>query len=149
MSTIEWLLVVVACVLVVYAAFVVALVIAGRHEAARSLAGFIPDCFVLVRRLVGDPRVPRRRKLVLWLVAGYLAFPIDLVPDFIPVAGQLDDAVVVALGLRVLLKGAGTDLLREHWPGPEASLAVVLRLAGAPKPPSGPNPAPRGLPPTR
>jgi uncharacterized membrane protein YkvA (DUF1232 family) len=142
-STLQWLLLVVACVLILYAAFILVLVIAGRHETARGLAGFVPDCFVLVRRLVGDPRVPRRRKLVLWLVAGYLAFPIDLVPDFIPVAGQLDDAVVVALGLRTLLKGSSADLLREHWPGPEGSLAVVLRLAGVPDRPAS-TPAPRG-----
>ena len=132
MSALEWLLDVAVCCVVLYTAFVVVLVIAGRHETARGLAGFVPDCFVLVRRLVGDPRVPRRRKLLLWLVAAYLACPIDLVPDFIPVAGQLDDAVVVALGLRALLKGSSAELLREHWPGPEASLAVVLRLAGVP-----------------
>ena len=143
MSALEWLLVVAVCCVVLYTAFVVVLVIAGRHETARGLAGFVPDCFVLVRRLVGDPRVPRRRKLLLWLVAGYLALPIDLVPDFIPVAGQLDDAVVVALGLRALLKGSSADLLREHWPGPEGSLAVVLRLAGVPDRPVS-TPAPRG-----
>jgi uncharacterized membrane protein YkvA (DUF1232 family) len=147
-SIVQWLLLVAACVVVIYAAFVVALVIAGRRETARGLAGFIPDCFVLVRRLVGDPRVPRRRKLLLWLVAGYLALPIDLVPDFIPVAGQLDDAVVVALGLRALLKGSGNELLREHWPGPEASLAVVLRLAGARDRPVS-SPAPPAPPATR
>jgi uncharacterized membrane protein YkvA (DUF1232 family) len=129
-STLQWLLLVAACVVVVYAAFVLALVIAGRHDTARSLAGFIPDCIVLVKRLLHDPRVPRRRKLILGLVVGYLAVPFDLVPDFIPVAGQLDDAVVVALGLRALLRGSGTELLREHWPGPEQSLAVVLRLMG-------------------
>jgi uncharacterized membrane protein YkvA (DUF1232 family) len=144
MSALQWLLVVAVCGVVLYAAFVAALVIAGRHETARGLAGFVPDCVVLVTRLVGDPRVPRRRKLVLWLVAGYLAFPLDLVPDFIPVAGQLDDAVVVALGLRVLLKGSGAELLREHWPGPETSLAVVLRLAGArDRPVSSPAPGAR------
>lgn len=148
MTALQWLLAVAVCGVVLYAAFVLGLVVAGRHETARGLAGFLPDCVVLVRRLVADPRVPRRRKLVLWLVAGYLAFPIDLVPDFIPVAGQLDDAVVIALGLRALLKGSGADLLREHWPGPQGSLAVVLRLAGATDGPR-PNPAPPGLPPTR
>jgi uncharacterized membrane protein YkvA (DUF1232 family) len=130
-STLQLLLLLVACVLVVYAAFVAALVLAGRRTAARGLAGFIPDCIVLVKRLLGDPRVPRRRKVLLWLLVGYLALPFDLVPDFIPVAGQLDDAVVVALALRALLRGSGTERLREHWPGPESSLAVVLRLVGA------------------
>jgi uncharacterized membrane protein YkvA (DUF1232 family) len=131
MSSLEWLLVVAACLLVVYAAFVVALIVVGRRQGARSVARFIPDCIVLLRRLLADPRVPRRYKLLLGALVGYLAFPFDLVPDFIPIAGQIDDAVVVALALRAVLRGSGTELLREHWPGPESSLAVVLRLVGA------------------
>lgn len=114
----------------VYAAFVAALVLAGRREDARALATFIPDCIVLVSRLARDPRVPRRRKLLLLALAGYLALPFDLVPDFIPVAGQLDDAIVVALVLRSLVRSGGDDLIRELWPGPEQSLALILRLAG-------------------
>ena len=131
MSSLQWLLLVAACLLVVYAVFVIALIAAGRGQAARGVAGFIPDCIVLLRRLLGDPRLPRRHKLLLGALIGYLALPIDLVPDFIPVAGQLDDAVIVALALRAVLRGAGTELLREHWPGPESSLAVVLHLVGA------------------
>jgi uncharacterized membrane protein YkvA (DUF1232 family) len=122
--------IVVAAVLAVYAIFVLALVVAGRRSQARALAGFVPDSVVLVKRLLGDPRVPRRRKLGLALLVAYLAMPIDLVPDFIPVAGQLDDAIVLALALRWLTRGAGAEILREHWPGPEESLRLVLRLAG-------------------
>jgi uncharacterized membrane protein YkvA (DUF1232 family) len=118
-------------VLGVYAAFVLALFLAGRHGQARALAGFVPDCAVLFKRLVGDPRVPRRRKLLLGLMAAYLLSPIDLVPDFIPVAGQLDDAILVALVLRSVVGSAGPGLIREHWPGPDESLRAVLRLAGA------------------
>ena len=59
----------------------------------------------------------------------YLASPIDLVPDFIPVAGQLDDAVLVIIAVRVLLHGSGPHLLAEHWPGPRRSLNVILRFA--------------------
>jgi uncharacterized membrane protein YkvA (DUF1232 family) len=124
------LLIVAACILTVYAAFVVALIIAGRRRDARVVVRFIPDCIVLVRRLLGDHRVPRRHKLLLGALVGYLAFPIDLVPDFIPVAGHVDDLLVVVLALRVVLRGSGSDLLREHWPGPESSRAFVLRLVG-------------------
>jgi uncharacterized membrane protein YkvA (DUF1232 family) len=89
---------------------------------------------VLVKRLLGDPRVSRTRKAVLVLLAGYLVLPFDVVPDFIPVVGQLDDAIIVALVLRTVLRGAGADLIGEHWPGPDASLRAVLRLAGVPAP---------------
>ena len=130
MSTLQWLLLVAAVFLLVYAGLVLALILAGRKRSARDLARFIPDCIVLVRRLLGDPRVHRRHKLLLGAVVGYLALPFDLVPDFIPVAGQADDALVVVLALRAVLRGSGSELVREHWPGPERSLSVVLRFAG-------------------
>ena len=114
-----------------YLIAVLALVLAGRRGDARALAGFVPDCLVLFRRLLGDRRIPRRRKALLALLIGYLAMPLDLVPDFIPVAGQLDDAILVAVVLRLLLRTEGADRVREHWPGPEASLRVLLRLSGA------------------
>ena len=84
---------------------------------------------MLVQRLLRDPRVPRRRKLALALLAAYLVLPFDLVPDFIPAAGQLDDAILVALVLRGLVRGGGEPLLREHWPGPERSLALISGAA--------------------
>jgi uncharacterized membrane protein YkvA (DUF1232 family) len=90
----------------------------------------LPDCVVLVSRLLRDDRVPRRRRWLLVALAGYLALPFDLVPDFVPVAGQLDDVIVVALVLRHLVRAGGDELIREHWPGPARSLDVVLRLAG-------------------
>jgi uncharacterized membrane protein YkvA (DUF1232 family) len=131
MSWLTWLLVSVAVVAAVWTAFVAWLVVAGRREDARAFATFIPDCIVLVTRLARDPRVPRRRKLLLLALLGYLALPFDLVPDFIPVAGQLDDALVVALVLRSLIRSGGEPLLRDLWPGPERSLTVILRLAVA------------------
>jgi uncharacterized membrane protein YkvA (DUF1232 family) len=129
MSPAHWLLVAAASAVAAYAAVVAALALAGRREAARALASFVPDCVVLVRRLMTDARVPRRSKLLLAALAAYLALPFDLVPDFIPVAGQLDDAVLVALVLRAVVRGGGPEIVREHWPGPDSSLALVLRLA--------------------
>lgn len=128
----EWIGVGLATFVAIYAAFVLALLALGRRRDARALAGFIPDCIVLVKRLLGDPRIPRRHKLLLGMLIGYLALPFDLVPDFIPVAGQADDALVVALVLRAVLRASGPDRLREHWPGPDNSLALLLRLIGAP-----------------
>jgi uncharacterized membrane protein YkvA (DUF1232 family) len=125
----QWLLIAFGAALAIYAAFLAWLVIRGRHEDARALARFIPDCIVLVTRLARDPRVPRRRKVLLVALGGYLALPFDLVPDFIPVAGQLDDAIVVALVLRRFVRAGGESLIRELWPGPEQSLDLILRLA--------------------
>jgi uncharacterized membrane protein YkvA (DUF1232 family) len=62
-------------------------------------------------------------------VGVYLSIPFDVVPDFIPVVGQLDDALVVAAALRSVLRASGRELVREHWPGPRASLELLLRLA--------------------
>lgn len=129
MSWWAWLLVGVGVLLAVWAGFVIWLLAVGRRGEARALATFVPDCIVLVTRLARDPRVPRRRKLLLLGLVGYLALPFDLVPDFIPVAGQLDDAIVVALVLRHVIRSGGEPLLRELWPGPEHSLALILRLA--------------------
>jgi uncharacterized membrane protein YkvA (DUF1232 family) len=125
----QWVLIGVAASAVIYAGFVLLLVKVGRRDEARALARLIPDCAVLFRRLLADARVPRSRKALLIGAIGYLALPLDLVPDFIPVAGQADDAIVVALVLRAVLRAAGPDLVREHWPGPEESMNAILRLA--------------------
>jgi uncharacterized membrane protein YkvA (DUF1232 family) len=114
----------------VYIVGIAALIAAGRREDARALAGFIPDCVVLVSRLARDKRISRPRRVLLFGVLGYLAVPVDLVPDFLPGIGQLDDAVLLGLALRVVVRGGGTELVREAWPGPEASLTLVLRAAG-------------------
>jgi uncharacterized membrane protein YkvA (DUF1232 family) len=113
----------------VYTAFVIWLLLAGRRQDARALARFIPDCLVLFHGLLADDRVPRRSRLLLVALIGYLAMPFDLVPDFIPVAGQLDDAIIVAIVLRSVLRAGGPELLREHWPGPAVSLNTLIRLA--------------------
>lgn len=93
-----------------------------------EIARLVPDCAVLLARLARDPRVARRHKLVLLAAGGYLALPFDLVPDFIPVAGQLDDALVVWAALRSVFRSAGQEIIAEHWPGTPDGLARVERL---------------------
>jgi uncharacterized membrane protein YkvA (DUF1232 family) len=125
----RWLLFLGLVAVIVYGLFVAGLALAGRKGDARALAGFIPDCIVLFRRLLADPRMPRRYRVIVIAMLGYLVLPFDVVPDFIPVAGQLDDAVVVALALRAILRAGGLELIEEHWPGPRSSLAMILKLA--------------------
>jgi uncharacterized membrane protein YkvA (DUF1232 family) len=124
-----WLLVSVGALFAVWASVVLWLLAAGRRGDALALATFIPDCIVLMTRLARDPGVPRHRKLLLVGLVGYLASPFDLVPDFIPVVGQLDDAIVVGFVLRQFVRAGDEQLIRELWPGPERSLDLVLRLA--------------------
>jgi uncharacterized membrane protein YkvA (DUF1232 family) len=89
----------------------------------------VPDCAVLFKRLLRDPRVPRRAKATLALVIPYLAMPFDLIPDFIPVLGQLDDALLVAAVFAYVARTAGREVIEELWPGSERGLAIVLALA--------------------
>jgi len=84
---------------------------------------------VLFKRLLRDPRVPFRAKIALALLVPYLALPFDVVPDFIPVAGQLDDAILVAAVIAYVVRRAGREVVEELWPGSERGLGVVLRLA--------------------
>jgi uncharacterized membrane protein YkvA (DUF1232 family) len=123
-----WLAITVA----LYAALVAALMLAGRRETARRVAMFIPECVALVRRLLTDPAVPRRHKLLLVALLAYLASPIDLVPDFVPIAGQLDDAILVALVLRVVLPGATVRSAPWHKTTTSpASRSPGARMSGA------------------
>jgi uncharacterized membrane protein YkvA (DUF1232 family) len=129
MPNIESMLVGLGVAVLAYLVLIAALVVAGRRSQALALARFVPHCLVLLHRLIGDEGVPRRRKLVLLGLVAYLAMPIDLVPDFIPVTGQLDDVTVAALALRYALRSGGPELLRRHWPGSDESLEAVMRLA--------------------
>ena len=123
-----WGLVLIA--LGLYVVAVAALIAGGRREDARALAGFIPDCLVLVSRLARDRRISRARRPILFLVLAYLALPIDLVPDFLPGIGQLDDAVLLGLALRVLVRGGGGELVRDAWPGPRGLWHWMLTQQG-------------------
>ena len=115
----------------VYCLCVLGLLFAGRGESARALAGFVPDLVVFFSRLARDPCVPRRRALLVGALVAYLASPIDLIPDFLPVIGQLDDAILAGVVLRLVIRDCPPSTLAELWPGPDSSLGVVLRLAGA------------------
>jgi len=134
---VSWLLFSIGVLVVVYAALIVALVAGTRQWDVRVIARLVPHCAILFKRLLADPRVPRRWKIASGFALVYLAVPFDLVPDFIPVAGQLDDAILVALVLRGLLRSAGPLLLREHWPGPAALLVPLERFASAVAVPGG------------
>jgi uncharacterized membrane protein YkvA (DUF1232 family) len=90
----------------------------------------VPDVVRLLKRLAGDATLPRGVRVRMVLLLVYLALPIDLVPDFIPVIGYADDAIVVALALRSVVRAAGPGALDRHWPGTPEGLSAVRRLAG-------------------
>jgi uncharacterized membrane protein YkvA (DUF1232 family) len=90
----------------------------------------LPDTLRLLRRLASDRKVPGGARVRLWLLLGYLAIPIDLVPDFVPVLGYADDAIIVSLVLRSVVRRAGASAIRIHWPGTDDGLAAVGRLTG-------------------
>lgn len=96
----------------------------------REILRLLPDLLRLLKRLATDPGLDRGVRIRLWLLIAYLAVPLDLVPDFIPVLGYADDAVVVALALRSVARRAGPQALHRHWPGSPAGLAAVLRACG-------------------
>ena len=92
----------------------------------KDLAGFLPDCVVAARRLRRDPRVPRRAKAAIAFAGPYVLSPIDLIPEFVPVIGPLDDVVVVALALRYAARRVPRDVLDEAWPGDRRVLDRLL-----------------------
>ena len=98
----------------------------------RELLRLLPDVLRLVHRLAGDGTLPRGVRVRLWLLLGYLALPFDLVPDFVPVLGHADDAIVVALVLRSVVRHAGPAALDRHWPGTPDGLAALRRASRLP-----------------
>ncbi len=89
------------------------------------LVGVVPDLLRLAYRLLRDPRVPVRRRMVAAAALGYVVLPVDIIPDAIPGLGQVDDLVVVSVALRLLMDGAGPEVVAEHWDGPAETLEVV------------------------
>ena len=125
-SLLQWSI---AAGVAVLCAWVVLGVLAARlpDGLLKDVARFIPDCLTAVRRLRRDPRVPRRVKLVVGVTALWLLSPIDLIPEFLPVIGPLDDVVVVVLALRYAVRRVPPEVIAEAWPGrPE----VIARLVG-------------------
>jgi uncharacterized membrane protein YkvA (DUF1232 family) len=125
-----WLVAVLVLV-ALYALVVAVLAIAGRGTDAAAIARLVPDCVVLVRRLATDERVPRRTRLALGALGVYLVMPIDVIPDFVPIAGHLDDAILVILVLRSVVRAAGPTILAEHWPGRPRGLQLLRRALWA------------------
>lgn len=129
-------LAVLAGLLLTWAALVGALYATGRDERdptrLRDLLRLVPDVVGLLRRLAADPTLPRGVRVRLTLLVAYLVLPIDLVPDFIPVVGYADDAIVVVLALRSVVRAAGPQALDRHWRGTAEGLGAVKRLAGLP-----------------
>ncbi|SFF87078.1 YkvA family protein [Curtobacterium sp. YR515] len=133
----EWWSVVIAIVggfVIVWGVVVIALVVAARRsgDGLRLVEALrlVPDVVRLVRRLVADPTVPRGVRVALLALLGYLLLPIDLVPDFVPVIGYLDDAIVVALVLRFVTRRAGAAAVDRHWPGTPEGLRAVRAAVG-------------------
>jgi uncharacterized membrane protein YkvA (DUF1232 family) len=112
-------------------ALVVALLVAKPEKGLlREAMRLLPDLLRLLRRLAADPGMPRGVRVRLVLLLAYLALPIDLIPDFIPVLGYADDAIVVTLVLRGTVRRAGLDAVRARWPGSDEGFAALCRLTG-------------------
>jgi len=114
--------------LAIWIVVAVVLVIVGRVLLARELALLVPNLVRMFGGLLRDPRVPLRAKIVVGIASLWLASPIDLIPDFVPIAGQLDDAIVAALALRFILRTTDGAVVRQHWHGDPATLERVLRM---------------------
>jgi uncharacterized membrane protein YkvA (DUF1232 family) len=131
---VRYLLIGLGVALAIWLLAIVALIAFGRRAAAKELATLVPNLVVLFRGLIGDPRVPRGAKVWLWVAVVWIASPVDLIPEFVPVAGPLDDAIVAALALRHLVRRTDPAVVAEHWRGDPATLE---RISGRRDPTSG------------
>jgi uncharacterized membrane protein YkvA (DUF1232 family) len=122
-------LAILAILVVCWFVLVLVLLLLGRHVLARELATLVPNLTRLFAGLMRDPRVPRRAKVVLGATAVYLASPLDLIPEFIPIVGSLDDAIIAAVVLRYVVRASSKEIVAEHWQGDPATLRRILALA--------------------
>jgi uncharacterized membrane protein YkvA (DUF1232 family) len=117
----------------VWLAFLAYLAIARPDSGTlRQMPRVLPDTVRLARRLAGDRSIPRSARIPVWALIGYLACPIDIVPDFVPVIGYADDVILVALVVRRLLRHAGASKVSEQWPGSPEGLTALCRMLGLP-----------------
>ena len=124
-------LAVLGALVAVWLVFVVALVVARpRGGLLRESLRILPDLVRLLTRLARAPDLPRGVRVRLGLLLGYLALPVDLVSDFVPVLGYADDAIVVVLVLSSVVRRVGVEPLRAHWPGSDDGFTTLCRLAG-------------------
>jgi uncharacterized membrane protein YkvA (DUF1232 family) len=118
-------------VLAAWLALLIALVlIRPKGSLLAEAIRLLPDLLRLLRRLAADPALPRGVRVRLALLMVYLALPIDLIPDFVPVIGYADDAIIVAFVLRSVVCRAGIQAVRAHWPGTEDGFAALAHLTG-------------------
>jgi uncharacterized membrane protein YkvA (DUF1232 family) len=127
----RWILIGALALVAVWLVAIAALLWLGRKTIAKELVTLLPSLIRLFRGLIGDPRVPRGSKALLVVGAVWLASPIDLIPEFLPGIGGIDDAVVASLVLRHLVRRAGADVVREHWHGDPRTIGLILRAARA------------------
>ena len=123
-----WLQAILIAVAVVVVSWLLLIVLARRLPpgVAKDLAAFLPDCVTTMRALRRDPRVPRRAKIALLIAVLWVLSPIDLIPEFLPVIGPLDDVVVVALALRYAARRVPLPVLESAWTGDPATLDRLL-----------------------
>lgn len=119
-----------ALVLIWLALLVMMIILRPRGGMLREALRLLPDVLRLLRRLAADRTLPRGVRIRLGLLLAYLALPFDLIPDFIPILGYADDAIIVTAVLRSVVRVAGLEAVREHWPGTDDGFAAVARLAG-------------------
>jgi len=118
-----------SALLLAWGALVIALIVVRpRGGLLREALRLLPDVLRLVRRLAADRSLPRGVRIRLGLLLAYLAMPFDLIPDFVPVLGYADDAIIVTAVLRGVARRAGIDAVRAHWPGTDDGFAAVARL---------------------
>ncbi len=136
MSWVAVLIGIVGGVLLLWLALVATPWIAQRGStdptSLREALRLLPDVIGLLRGLVADPTVPSGVRIRLGLLMFYLVLPIDLIPDFVPVLGYADDAIIVAVVVRSVARRAGPDALNRHWPGTASGLDTLKRFAGIP-----------------